>query len=156
MQTRYKIAVAGSSGFVGSALLPRLAKEHQVVALTRGDIPNQENISWVQCDLFSLLETEKALKGVDFAVYLVHSMLPSAQLTQGSFQDLDLLVADNFARAAELNNIKQIIYVGGIIPSNQELSKHLKSRKEVENALAFRKAKLTTLRAAMILSLIHI
>ncbi len=146
----YKVAVAGSSGFVGSALLPKLAKEYSVVALTRGDIPDQKNISWVKCDLFSLLETEKALEGVDFAIYLVHSMLPSAQLTQGKFQDLDLLVADNFARAAEKNKIKQIIYVGGIIPSNQSLSAHLKSRKEVEDALAFGKAELTTLRAAMI------
>ena len=147
----YKVAVAGSSGFVGSALLPKLAKEHSVLALTRGDIPNQKNINWVKCDLFSLLETERALEGVDFAVYLVHSMLPSAQLTQGKFQDLDLLVADNFARAAEKNKIKQIIYVGGIIPSNQELSRHLASRKEVENALSFRTAKLTTLRAGMII-----
>ena len=146
-----RVAVAGSSGFVGSALLPKLASQYSVAALTRGDIPSKENIDWVQCDLFSLLETEKALKDVDVAIYLVHSMLPSAQLTQGKFQDLDLLVADNFARAAETNNIKQIIYVGGIIPSNQKLSTHLKSREEVENALAFRTAKLTTLRAGMII-----
>lgn len=146
-----KIAIAGSSGFVGSALIPELAKQHEVFALTRGDIPNQDGVNWIKCDLFSLLETEQALKGVDYAVYLVHSMLPSAQLTQGKFQDLDLLVADNFARAAEQNQLKQIIYLGGIIPPNQQLSSHLKSRKEVELALCSRSTPLTTLRAGMII-----
>lgn len=145
------VAVAGSSGFVGSALISELAKHHKVIALTRGDIPDQPGVTWFNCDLFSLLETEQALKDVDYAVYLVHSMLPSAQLTQGQFQDLDLLVADNFSRAAELNNIKQIIYLGGIIPSNQELSSHLKSRKEVELALSSHNTPLTTLRAGMVI-----
>lgn len=145
------VAVAGSSGFVGSALIAELSKHHKVIALTRGDIPNQAGITWLKCDLFSLLETEQALKDVDYAIYLVHSMLPSAQLTQGNFQDLDLLVADNFARAAEINNLKQIIYLGGILPSNQELSSHLKSRKEVEQALSSHKTPLSTLRAAMVI-----
>lgn len=146
-----KVAIAGSSGFVGSALIPELAKHHEVIALTRGDIPSQTNVKWVKCDLFSLLEIEQALKDVDFAIYLVHSMLPAAQLTQGKFQDLDLLVADNFARAAELNNLKQIIYLGGIVPANQELSSHLKSRREVELALSSKTTPLTTLRAAMVI-----
>jgi uncharacterized protein YbjT (DUF2867 family) len=78
-------------------------------------------------------------------------MLPSAQLTQGSFQDLDLLVADNFARAAKKRGLKQIIYLGGIIPPNQELSSHLKSRMEVETSLASHSVPLTTLRAGMVL-----
>ena len=39
--------------------------------------------------------------GARFAVYLVHSMMPSARLTQASFADVDLLCADNFARAAK-------------------------------------------------------
>ncbi len=150
-----KVAVAGATGFVGKALLNELAKEHQVVALTRGVVDSsrqsESKISWRQCDLFSLLEAEEALAGVDVAIYLIHSMLPSAELSQGNFQDFDLLVADNFARAAEKTKLKQIIYLGGMFPENEKLSKHLASRKEVEKALASRGVPLTVLRAAMIL-----
>lgn len=148
------IAVAGASGFVGTALIAELKKNHRVIALTRGDLPPSEKgfrLHWAQCDLFSLLETENALDGADIGIYLVHSMLPSAQLTQGNFQDLDLLVADNFARAAHLRGLKQIIYLGGIIPPNQTLSSHLKSRMEVETSLGSHNVPLTTLRAGMIL-----
>jgi len=149
-----RVAVAGASGFVGSSLIRELAKNYKVIALTRGDIPKDSgnpNIEWRKCDLFSLLETEQALLDADFGVYLVHSMLPSAQLTQGSFSNLDLLVADNFSRAAEISNLEQIIYLGGIIPLDQKLSSHLKSRMEVETSLASYKTPVTTLRAGMIL-----
>ena len=44
---------------------------------------------------------------------MVHSMLPSAKLTQGNFSDYDLALADNFSRSARENKLKQIIYMGG-------------------------------------------
>ena len=47
------------------------------------------------------------------AVYLVHSMMPSAALVQGHFRDLDLMCADNFAKAAKDCGVKRIVYVGG-------------------------------------------
>ncbi|MGZ3770724.1 MAG: NAD(P)H-binding protein, partial [Bdellovibrio sp.] len=108
-------------------------------------------IEWRSCDLFSLLDAEKALQGVDVAIYLVHSMRPSAHLTQGTFEDFDLIVADNFARAAKNAQVKQIIYLGGMKPQGQNISKHLQSRSEVETV--FRKSGVTStvLRAAVIL-----
>ena len=42
----------------------------------------------------SLLDAENALDGADVGVYLVHSMLPSARLTQASFDDTDLHESD--------------------------------------------------------------
>lgn len=151
-----KIAIAGATGFVGSKLLELLSKDNHVIALTRGDerestIEGGVGIEWRTCDLFSMLETEEALEGVEYAVYLIHSMLPSAELTQGRFEDLDLLVADNFAKAAAFNKVKQIIYVGGIIPKTDNLSRHLKSRAEVERSLSATGIPLTVLRAAMII-----
>ena len=150
------IAIAGATGFVGTALIQELAARYRVIALTRGstelrqkDAPS--NVEWRKCNLFSLLETEQALTGVDYAIYLVHSMLPEAELTQAHFQDLDLLVADNFARASARHGVQQIIYLGGIIPDDKDLSPHLASREEVEVALASRGVALTTLRAALIL-----
>ena len=65
-------------------------------------------------------------------------MVPSSRLTQASFQDLDLLIADNFAKAAKAVGVKQIIYVGGLMPDDEgegETSEHLSSRFEVEQVL---------------------
>ncbi len=153
---RLRIAVAGASGFVGRALLPRLAEHGEVVALTRaapeeGPATSEKSpIRWQRCDLFSMRETEAALEGVDCAYYLVHSMMPSARLTQASFGDLDLLLADNFARAAERAGVRQIIYLGGLLPSTDELSDHLRSRLEVEETLGSRGVPLTAIRAGLV------
>ena len=86
-----------------------------------------------RCDLFSVRQTQKALEGAELAVYLVHSMSPNARLTQGRFDDLDLLIADNFARAAAEAGVERVIYLGGLLPpdSDQGISSHLASRLEV-------------------------
>ncbi len=150
-----KIAIAGASGFVGEALIASIASKHEVIALTRSLGSNNSQhykcVEWRSCDLFSLLQTERALQGADIAIYLVHSMLPTARLMQSTFEDADLLLADNFARAAQKVNLKRIIYLGGLIPEKKKLSKHLASRLEVETALAGHGTPVTTLRAGMIL-----
>ncbi|CAG0950539.1 hypothetical protein MYXO_00171 [Myxococcaceae bacterium] len=149
---RPRVAVAGASGFVGRALLPRLAERGEVVALTRVPPAGSSGaIRWMRCDLFSIRETEAALEGVEFAFYLVHSMMPSARLTQASFADLDLLLADNFVRAAAAAGVRQIVYLGGIVPEGRGASRHLESRREVERALASRGVPLTALRAGLVM-----
>jgi uncharacterized protein YbjT (DUF2867 family) len=150
-----RILVAGASGFVGSSLILQLAKnpEFEIFGLTRNANKKspKPNIHWVGCDLFSLKDLEEALKGMDLAVYLIHSMLPSAGLAQGDFQDNDLILADNFARAAKMHNIKQIVYLGGIIPKDEALSPHLKSRLETEETLRAYGTPVTALRAPIII-----
>lgn len=148
------MAVAGASGFVGQALLPLLAREFDVVALARD--PGRRaagappGVTWRACDLFSLLDAERALEGADLAVYLVHSMLPSARLVQGSFEDLDLIAADNFGRAARAAGVSRIVYLGGLLPPGETLSRHLASRLEVEETLRASGVPLTTIRAGLI------
>jgi uncharacterized protein YbjT (DUF2867 family) len=78
-------------------------------------------------------------------------MLPSASLSQGTFYDFDLILADNFARAAKQSEIKHIIYLGGMIPKTDQLSWHLKSRFEVEQTLTRSGLCVTTLRAGLII-----
>lgn len=144
-----KIVVAGASGFIGRSLVAALGQVHDVTALSRrggGEVPG---VTWKTCDLFSLLELERALDGCDAAIYLVHSMLPPNRLTQGRFEDLDLILADNFARAAKLRRLKRIVYLGGLIPEGI-LSPHLASRCEVERALAAQGTPLIALRAGLI------
>lgn len=107
------VAVAGASGFVGRSLLPVLAADFKVIALRRSPAAELPGVRWRQCDLFSMLQTERALEGADYAVYLVHSMLP-ARLTQARFEDMDFILADNFARSAARAGVKQILYLGAL------------------------------------------
>lgn len=145
-----RVAIAGASGFVGAALCDALAAEHEIVGLTRRAKTGSGRVTWREADLYSLLDAERALEGCDFAIYLVHSMMPSARLTQASFQDLDFILADNFARAAADAGVKQIVYLGGLIPDVPKLSQHLESRLEVERALGAYGVPVTALRAGLV------
>ena len=150
---RPAVVIAGATGFVGRALCKRLSEEFRVIGLTRDDPVRLRagGQQWRRCDLFSLFHCERALAGADLACYLVHSMLPSAHLTQGAFQDMDLIMADNFARAAAKSGVRQIVYLGGLIPAGAELSRHLVSRLEVEQTLASRGVPVTALRAGIVI-----
>tara|TARA_R110000868_G_scaffold86182_12_gene241761 strand:- start:3162 stop:4523 length:1362 start_codon:yes stop_codon:yes gene_type:complete len=146
-----KIAIAGASGFIGRWLIQQLIDQYEVVALSRSPIKSDHpNLEWRCVDLFSVTSTNEALEGCEFAIYLVHSMQPNSRLTQGSFEDNDLIIADNFSIACEASHIKQIVYLSGIIPKVDKLSEHLQSRYEVEEILASRSSALTTLRAGMV------
>ncbi|MDJ0786435.1 MAG: NAD(P)H-binding protein [Myxococcota bacterium] len=147
-----KVAVSGGTGFIGEALLEALDERFETIGLTRRSVQeSRPGVEWRRCDLFSLQETERALEGADVAVYLVHSMLPTTRLTQGRFQDLDLLLADNFGRAAAKAGVRRIVYLGGLIPQGEsQLSAHLASRLEVEDALGAHGVPVTTLRAGLI------
>ncbi|MFP5459157.1 MAG: NAD-dependent epimerase/dehydratase family protein [Bacteriovoracia bacterium] len=150
-----RILVAGASGFIGKALLTRLEQEPEltVVALSRQRPKlGHARLEWRQADLFSLKDITEAMQGCDQVVYLVHSMLPSASLTQGTFYDMDLILADNFARAARKLGVQHILYLGGLLPEDQHaLSWHLKSRLEVEECLEGAVDQVTVLRAGMVL-----
>jgi uncharacterized protein YbjT (DUF2867 family) len=151
-----KIAIAGASGFIGQLLLQSLKSHCSVIALGRSAQPDadgkRDEVEWRRCDLFSILQTEKALEGVETAFYLVHSMLPTAKLMQSRFENADLLLADNFSRAAKRAGVKNIIYLGGLIPPHTpNLSRHLLSRLEVESALAHQEIPVTVLRSGLIL-----
>jgi uncharacterized protein YbjT (DUF2867 family) len=146
-----KVVIAGASGFIGHTVIRALQGRYEIVALSRTTKNNEPGIEWRSCDLFSLLQCEKAVAGADYAIYLVHSMLPAA-LTQANFEDMDLILADNFARAASKAGVRQIIYLGGLVPDETEdLSRHLASRLEVEQVLGARDVPLTSLRAALVI-----
>ncbi|MFT6068061.1 MAG: nucleoside-diphosphate-sugar epimerase [Bacteriovoracaceae bacterium] len=144
------ITIAGASGYVGRHLLKNISLDFNIRGLSRGDKDSdQANLTWMKTDLFSFKSTEESLVGTDIAIYLVHSMMPSTRLFQGDFKDADLLIADNFARACKRAGVKQIIYLGGLLPE-ANVSKHLMSRLEVERVLKATEIPLTILRAGMI------
>lgn len=149
-----KILIAGASGFIGHALIERLLAHEgiEIVALSRKIRPSENpRLTWKQCDLFSLKDIQLAMVGCTEAYYLVHSMLPSASLSQGTFYDFDLIIADNFVRAAIEHKLQHLIYLGGMIPPVTELSWHLRSRLEVETTLRESGIPTTALRAGLII-----
>ncbi|WP_232797867.1 NAD(P)H-binding protein [Salinibacter altiplanensis] len=155
MSSRPTVAVAGATGSVGTALREALREEYDVVGLTRSPVRARANATaseeWRHADLFDPYAVREGLEGADYAIYLVHSMLPSARLTQGQAADLDLLQADNFVRAAEAEGIEQILYLGALVPKDQSpLPAPLRRRLEMEQVLASTSVPLTTLRAGLV------
>lgn len=154
---RPTVALAGATGFVGTAVREALADAYNLIVLTRSPVraevqapSNESAIEWRHCDLFSPQAIAEALSGADYAIYLVHSLLPSARLSQGTAADFDLLLADNFARAAETKDLAQIVYVGGLIPEDAPRTGSLARRIEIEETLGSCQTPLTALRAGLI------
>ncbi|HHP7239745.1 NAD-dependent epimerase/dehydratase family protein [Longibacter sp.] len=156
---RPTVVIAGATGFVGTALREALSDTYRVVALTRSPVRARANADqpgseeWKHCDLFSPYDIKECLKRADYAIYLVHSILPSSRLTQAEVTDLDLLMADNFARAAEAQGVRQMLYVGGLVPEHvavEDLPPRMRSRVEIQSTLSSTSVPLTTLRAGLI------
>ncbi len=150
-----RIAIAGSTGFVGGRLIEQLLANSniQIAALSRRGValihPNNQGIV---TDFFSLASAERALKNCEVAFYFLHSMIPSNTLSQGNFEDFDFILADNFARAAKATGVKKIVYVGGIVDENTtSISMHLRSRLEVERVLGSSGIPLTTIRCSLVI-----
>ena len=82
--------------------------------------------------------------GCRAAYYLVHS------LDSKDFERLDAEAARAFGQAAADAGLEQIIYLGGLGSEDDDLSAHLRSRREVESLLGEAGVPVTVLRAAII------
>jgi uncharacterized protein YbjT (DUF2867 family) len=139
------VVVFGATGTVGDALLPALAGRHAVTAVSRSaDDGIRGEVTWVRGDVEDGESVDRALEGADVAYYLVHS------LGTTGFEDRERRSADNVARAAENAGLDQIVYLGGLGEDSDDLSPHLRSRRETEQRLASGSVPLTTLRAGMV------
>lgn len=152
---RRRVVLVGASGFIGQALAQALGDEFHVVALTRSPAlaaaaPLGDKVQWQHCDLYDLEALTQALRGFDTAVYLVHSLRPSSRLTQAEPRDMDLVLADNFARAAKASGLGQIVYLSSLMPRSFRISSLLWSHREVELALQSQGTPLTVLRAGLV------
>lgn len=152
-RTRSRIAVAGTSSFIGAAVCRALAPRFEVAALTRSVARamtgGDEGIEVRPCDHFSRLELEAALEGVDYAIYLVHNRDPSARLDQAQSQDMDLLVADNFAWAAARAGVKQILCRAPLVAAPQHRT--ARNAREMEEVLSSHGVPVTVLRTGLVL-----
>ena len=163
-----RVLLTGISGFAGAALLPRLLEEgHEVRALARDrgrveralaatrsplrDPIDLEDFQLTIGDTLSGAGVLGALRGVEVAYYLIHSMEPSPSGPDGdSFPARERASAQTFAQAARAAGVRRIVYLGGPLPgprhesaraetgsprANERVSAHLSSRNAVERIL---------------------
>ena len=150
------ILVTGGTGYVGGRLIPRLlAAGYSVRAMARSperllcrSWGRHARIEIVQGDALDRESFVDAAQHCGTAYYLIHSM----NAAKGKFAQADRLAAENMVAAAEQNHLTRIVYLGGLGEQDHEnLSKHLKSRHEVEKIFLASSVPVTNLRAAMIL-----
>ena len=140
-----RVLVAGASGFVGRRLCPALIDAgHEVRAMTRHPDTYPGAGEPVGADVSDEASLERATDGCGAAYYLVHSLADS------DFQDRDAAAARGFAAAAARAGLSQIVYLGGLGDDSDDLSAHLRSRREVEKLLAGTGVPVTSLRAGII------
>lgn len=139
------VLVTGASGFVGSHLATALVEAgHDVRAMTRRPEAYDGAGTPVAGDVGDRDSLIAALEGVDVAYYLVHS------LSSDDFEEEDAEAARVFGAACAKNGVDQIVYLGGLGPDDDDLSPHLRSRREVEALLGEAGVPVTVLRAAIV------
>jgi uncharacterized protein YbjT (DUF2867 family) len=140
-----RLVVAGASGFVGRRLCPALEQAgHEVVAMTRRPDGYAGAGRPVRADVHDPASLDGALRGAEAAYYLVHS------LDDADFRRRDAAAARAFAVAAGRAGLRRIVYLGGLGDDADDLSAHLRSRREVEQMLGEGEVPVTTLRAGII------
>jgi uncharacterized protein YbjT (DUF2867 family) len=147
-----KILLTGANGYIGMRLLPILLEMgHHVICAVRDetrlsvDKEIREQIEVVEIDFLKDPKENILPKDIDAAYFLIHSMSASIH----DFDELEATTARNFNKTVAYTNIQQVIYLSGIV-NDDVLSKHLRSRKNVEDILYEGKFNLTVLRAGII------
>jgi uncharacterized protein YbjT (DUF2867 family) len=127
-----RILVTGASGYVGSALIPRLRSDgHHVRGYGRSAIRVTAAVDeMVEGDAVLGTGLERGLDGVEVAYFLIHSMEGV-----GAFAEQERLSGERFAAAAAAAGVRRIVYLGGLLPAEGPLSRHLASRLAVEELL---------------------
>lgn len=139
-----KVVVFGATGTVGRPLLAELAREHDVVAVSRRERNDDQGVDWEKADATDAGSVASVLEGAEVVYYLVHS------LGAPDFEAEDLRAAETTAREAESARVKQLVYLGGLGDDSADLSPHLRSRHETGLRLASTSVPVTTLRAAIV------
>lgn len=147
-----RVLLTGSTGYIGKRLLQNLSENgHEVTCFVRNMermiVPESANakVTGYEIDLLKPIPDHLLALDVDVAFYLVHSMSSSI----GQFMDEEARSARNFASFIRQTNCRQVIYLSGITNS-EKLSRHLQSRKDVEDLLRESGKPLTVLRAGII------
>ncbi|MEU4432032.1 SDR family oxidoreductase [Nocardia rhamnosiphila] len=146
-----RCVVFGATGYLGGRLVPELLRAGhtvRVLARTPGkltDAPWRDRVEVVRGDVTVAADVRTALAGQQVLYYLVHS------LTRADFDTVDREAATIVAREAAAAGLGRIVYLGGIVPAGQDLSRHLSSRAEVGRILLDGAVPALVFRAAVVI-----
>lgn len=131
-----RVLVLGSTGYLGGRLVPRLLQAgYRVRVLVRNEerlkaFPWSTDVEFVVGNAREHADVERAMGDIDTVYYLIHSMSGGKD-----FAEIDREVAHAVASTAVAAGVSRIVYLGGLHPSDAELSGHLRSRVEVGEIL---------------------
>ncbi len=152
-----KILLTGATGYIGKRLLPLLLEQgHDVICCVRDKkrfpgegIFSHPRISIIEVDFGKerpvAENVASQVAGIQAAYYLIHSMSDDTD----DFHRLEEISALNFNKLVQQTQARQVIYLGGIT-NEAILSRHLASRKNVEDLLRNSSVPLTTIKAGII------
>ncbi|WP_109299459.1 SDR family oxidoreductase [Aquimarina sp. AU474] len=147
-----RILLTGTNGYIGMRILPLLlAAGHDIICCVRDqnrlsiDEETRNKVSILEIDFLKTPDPSQLPKNIDVAYYLIHSMSSSTS----DFDVKEEISAKNFNTYLENAGIQQVIYLSGIA-NEKNLSKHLWSRKNVEEILYQGNYNLTVLRSGII------
>jgi uncharacterized protein YbjT (DUF2867 family) len=146
-----KILLTGATGYIGKRLLPLLLDHgNEVICCVRDKnrfyFPEKfkNKIKVIEVDFLDPDSLKNIPDDIDAAYYLIHSMSGAS-----NYDQLESISAHNFIEKINRTSAKQIIYLSGIV-NDTSLSKHLSSRKAVEEILRTAAIPATVLRAGII------
>lgn len=149
---KMKILITGANGYIGMRLVHSLLAEgHDLVCAVRSedrfslDATLKKKVQIIELDFLDESTFTPLPKDIEVAYYLIHSMSGSTS----NFDELEEISARNFLTLTKETKLKQVIYLSGIV-NEEHLSKHLASRKKVEDVLYEGNFALTVLRAGII------
>lgn len=144
-----RILLTGASGSIGAALAPALtAQGHELRGFGRDPSRVAAGIPVIRGDAVSGDGLDEALDEIDVAYFLIHSMEGS---DRANFEARERASAENFIAAAQRAGVRRVVYLGGIVPRRRTLSRHLRSRLEVERILLGGVPEAVALRASIVI-----
>ena len=145
-----RILLTGASGSIGAALAPALTNAgHELRGFGRDPARVPATLAFVRGDAITGAGLDEALDAIDVAYFLIHSMEGGGR--RGGFEDNERLAAENFVAAAQRAGVRRVVYLGGLVPQGQALSRHLGSRLEVERILLGGLPEVVALRASIVI-----
>ncbi|ATH63331.1 NAD(P)-dependent oxidoreductase [Staphylococcus pasteuri] len=121
-----KVLLAGGTGYIGKHLSSVIEEDAELYVLSKYPKPEHEattNMTWLQSDIFNYQDVVESMKNIDIAIFYLDPTKNSAKLTQATARDLNLIAADNFGRAAAVNQVKKLVYIPGSRNDNQTIER---------------------------------
>lgn len=144
--------VTGAAGYIGGRLVPELLAAGFTVRVLVRNAARIEGHSWaskveiIDGDATDESALDKALANVDVAYYLMHSLM-----VKDNFEQSEIATANLFAQAAKKAKVSRIVYLGGIVTSNDDLSPHMSARASTGQVLLTSGVPTIELRAGVVI-----